>query len=208
METMNALSVLVKEGKIKHVGLSEATSAQIRAAHAVHPVTAVEMEYSLWSRGIEADILPTCRELGIAVLAYSPLGRGFLAGSFKSAADAPKPESHDFRAMQPRFEAANIPENAKACRPHLTQLRQTRESCKVPHFLSTLASNPAPAESELCTASGGVGGESQGARLHRCAAGTGMGARTGRGHFPYPWDNEGGQPCRQPCGSINTSAAA
>lgn len=79
-ESMGALKGLVNAGKIKAIGLSEANASQIRRAHAVHPVAAVEMEYSLFTRDIEDEILPTCRELGIAVLAYSPLGRGFLSG--------------------------------------------------------------------------------------------------------------------------------
>ncbi len=104
-ETMAALKTLVDAGKVRAVGLSEASAAQIRRAHAVLPLAAVEMEYSLFSRDIEADILPTCRELGIAVLAYSPLGRGFLSGKL-SAADVAVPGpfmGKDFRAMAPRF---------------------------------------------------------------------------------------------------------
>lgn len=105
-ETMMALKELVKEGKIKAIGLSEASSLQIRRAHAVHPICAVEMEYSLFSRGIEADILPTCRELGICVLAYSPIGRGFLTGKISSVDDLPSSGpfmGKDFRAVSPRF---------------------------------------------------------------------------------------------------------
>jgi aryl-alcohol dehydrogenase-like predicted oxidoreductase len=104
-ETMGALKALVDAGKVRAVGLSEASAAQIRRAHAVLPLAAVEMEYSLFSRDIEDEILPTCRELGIAVLAYSPLGRGFLSGKL-SAEDiaAPGPfMGKDFRSMSPRF---------------------------------------------------------------------------------------------------------
>ena len=105
-ETMGALKALVAEGKIKAVGLSEASAAQIRLAHSVCPLTAVEVEYSVWERSIEADVLPTCRELGIAVLAYSPLGRGFLTGALVSPADVSAPGpfmGKDFRAVCPRF---------------------------------------------------------------------------------------------------------
>jgi aryl-alcohol dehydrogenase-like predicted oxidoreductase len=76
---MGELKKLVEEGKVKYVGLSEACASTIRRAHAVHPITAVQMEYSLWSRDIEAEIIPTCRELGIAIVPYSPLGRGFFS---------------------------------------------------------------------------------------------------------------------------------
>jgi len=105
-ETMSALAVLVKEGKLRGIGLSECSAAQLRRAHAVHPVAAVEMEYSLLSRGIEQDILPTCRELGVAVLAYSPICRGLLSGKL-SADEVSKPGPYmgkDFRAVAPRFE--------------------------------------------------------------------------------------------------------
>lgn len=105
-ETMGALKALMAAGKIKAVGLSEASAAQIRLAHSVCPLTAVEVEYSVWERSIEADVLPTCRELGIAVLAYSPLGRGFLTGALASSADVSMPGpfmGKDFRAVCPRF---------------------------------------------------------------------------------------------------------
>lgn len=105
-ETMGALKALMAAGKIKAVGLSEASAAQIRLAHSVCPLTAVEVEYSVWERSVEADVLPTCRELGIAVLAYSPLGRGFLTGALASPADVSMPGpfmGKDFRAVCPRF---------------------------------------------------------------------------------------------------------
>lgn len=103
---MGALRDLVKEGKIRAVGLSEASAAQIKLAHSICPLAAVEAEYSVWERGIEADVLPTCRALGIAVLAYSPLGRGFLTGALASPADVSAPGpfmGKDFRAFAPRF---------------------------------------------------------------------------------------------------------
>lgn len=107
-EVMGALSDLVAEGKIGHVGLSEVSAATLRRAHAVHPVTAVQTEYSLWTRDVEAEILPACRELGIGFVPYSPLGRGFLTGTHASGQSF---EAGDFRAMLPRFQDANLAVN-------------------------------------------------------------------------------------------------
>ncbi|CAN1346671.1 Probable aldo-keto reductase 2, partial [Linum perenne] len=106
--TIGELKKLVEEGKIKYIGLSEASAATIRRAHAVHPITAVQLEWSLWSRDAEEEIIPTCRELGIGIVAYSPLGRGFLASGPKlvdSLADG------DYRKMQPRFQGENLDHN-------------------------------------------------------------------------------------------------
>ena len=80
---------LVKEGKVRYLGLSEASASTLRRAHAVHPISALQSEYSLWERGVEAEILPTCRDLGIGFVPYSPLGRGFLTGAAKRAEDYP-----------------------------------------------------------------------------------------------------------------------
>jgi aryl-alcohol dehydrogenase-like predicted oxidoreductase len=99
-ETVGAMADLVKEGKIRYIGLSEAAPETIRRANAVHPITALQTEYSLWTRDPEAEVLPTCRELGIGFVPYSPLGRGFLAGRFSSADDI---EEGDFRRSNPRF---------------------------------------------------------------------------------------------------------
>ncbi|WP_413219480.1 aldo/keto reductase [Tritonibacter mobilis] len=99
-ETMDGLARLVDEGKIARIGLCEVSAETLRRAHAVHPVTAVQTEYSLWSRGPEAQILPTCRELGIGFVPYSPLGRGFLTGRFQDG----QFEKGDFRASLPRFQ--------------------------------------------------------------------------------------------------------
>jgi aryl-alcohol dehydrogenase-like predicted oxidoreductase len=107
-ETVGALSELVKEGKVKAIGLSEAAPETIRRAHAVHPVTAVQTEYSLWTRDPEAEILPVARELGIGFVAYSPLGRGFLTGQISSM-DQLSPD--DFRANNPRFAGGNFEQN-------------------------------------------------------------------------------------------------
>ncbi|MGW2111636.1 aldo/keto reductase [Streptomyces sp. NPDC001948] len=108
-ESVGALAELVAAGKVRHIGLSEAGPGTIRRAHAVHPLTAVETEWSLFSRGIEDDVLPVCRAEGIGVLAYAPLGRGLLTGRLRSTSTLGK---HDFRRIaQPRFEAANLPRN-------------------------------------------------------------------------------------------------
>lgn len=107
-ETVGAMAELVAAGKVRFLGLSEATPEQIRRAHAVHPITALQTEYSLWSRDPEAALLDTCRELGITFVAYSPLGRGFLTGAITSPMDfAPD----DFRRNSPRFKGENFQKN-------------------------------------------------------------------------------------------------
>src|SRR5271163_4948447 len=100
-ETVGAMAELVKAGKVRHLGLSEASAATIRRAHKVFPITALQTEYSLWTRDIEADILPTLRELGIGLVPYSPLGRGFLTGTIKSTSDLAE---GDWRRGVPRFQ--------------------------------------------------------------------------------------------------------
>lgn len=109
-ETVGALGELVAEGKVRHIGLSEASAETIRRAHAVHPVTAVQSEYSLWTRDVEAEVLPACRELGIGFVPYSPLGRGFLAGRFSSPDEL---DPNDFRRTNPRFTDANLEANRR-----------------------------------------------------------------------------------------------
>jgi aryl-alcohol dehydrogenase-like predicted oxidoreductase len=109
-ETVGAMAELVQEGKILHIGLSEAGQETIRRAHAVHPITAVQTEYSVFARQPEADVLPTCRELGIGFVAYSPLGRGFLSGRFSSPDELAE---NDFRRTQPRFQGANLEANRR-----------------------------------------------------------------------------------------------
>jgi aryl-alcohol dehydrogenase-like predicted oxidoreductase len=103
-DTVGAMADLVQAGKVRYLGLSEAGAATIRRAHAVHPITALQTEYSLWIRDVEADILPTCRELNIAFVAYSPLGRGFLTGKINSVDDL---AADDFRRSVPLFQAQN-----------------------------------------------------------------------------------------------------
>ncbi|MGW5615528.1 aldo/keto reductase [Streptomyces sp. NPDC003877] len=109
-ETVGALGELVAEGKVRYIGLSEASAQTIRRAHAVHPVTAVQSEYSLWSRDVEAEVLPACRELGIGFVPYSPLGRGFLAGRFTSPDDL---DVDDWRRQNPRFQDDNLEANLR-----------------------------------------------------------------------------------------------
>ncbi|KAK3143143.1 hypothetical protein QOZ80_4BG0358960 [Eleusine coracana subsp. coracana] len=108
--TVRELKKLVEEGKIKYIGLSEASASTIRRAHAVHPITAVQLEWSLWSRDVEADIIPTCRELGIGIVAYSPLGRGFLSSGPKIVDTL---SDQDFRKDLPRFQPENAKKNAE-----------------------------------------------------------------------------------------------
>jgi aryl-alcohol dehydrogenase-like predicted oxidoreductase len=107
-DTVGAMAELVQQGKVLHLGLSEAAPETIRRAHAVHPITAVQTEYSLWTRDIETEVRPTCRELGIGFVPYSPLGRGFLSGRFKSPDEL---DENDFRRSGPRFTGENLDAN-------------------------------------------------------------------------------------------------
>ena len=115
-DTVGAMAELVREGKVRYLGLSEAAPATIRRAHAVHPISALQTEYSLWSRDPEDELLPCCRELGIGFVPYSPLGRGFLTAQFKTVEDlAPD----DWRRNHPRFQGSNFAKNLEL----VTQLR-------------------------------------------------------------------------------------
>ena len=109
-ETVGAMAELVEEGKVRHLGLSEAAPETIRRAAAVHPITALQTEYSLWTRDVETEILPLCRELGIGFVPYSPLGRGFLAHRFSSPDEIPE---GDFRRTNPRFQGENWERNER-----------------------------------------------------------------------------------------------
>jgi len=109
-ETVGAMAELVKAGKVRYLGLSEAAPATIRRANAVHPIAALQTEYSLFARDVESEVLPTIRELGIAFVAYSPLGRGLLTGAFTSSSDF---SDGDYRARHPRFQDANFAQNLK-----------------------------------------------------------------------------------------------
>jgi len=110
-ETVGAMAELVAEGKVRYLGLSEASARTIRRAHAVHPITALQSEYSLWERHLEAEIIPTLRELGIGLVPFAPLGRGFLAGTVKRAEEYPP---DDFRHNDPRYQGANFDANMRA----------------------------------------------------------------------------------------------
>jgi aryl-alcohol dehydrogenase-like predicted oxidoreductase len=106
-DTVGAMARLIEQGKVRYLGLSEASAKTIRRAHATYPIAALQSEYSLWTREHEVDIIPTCRELGIGFVPYSPLGRGFLTGQVKSAEFGPK----DFRRISPRFQGENFQKN-------------------------------------------------------------------------------------------------
>jgi len=112
-ETVGAMGRLVEEGKVRSLGLSEAAPATLRRAHRVHPISALQTEYSLWSRDPEDEILPVCRELGISFVAYSPLGRGFLTGRFKNVEDL---GADDWRRNHPRFQGENFTRNLELVR--------------------------------------------------------------------------------------------
>jgi aryl-alcohol dehydrogenase-like predicted oxidoreductase len=121
-ETVGAMAELVQQGKVRALGLSEASAATIRKAATVHPIAALQTEYSLWTRDVEDEILPTCRELGITFVAYSPLGRGFLTGQFRSIDDlAPD----DYRRNSPRFQGENFEANL-ALADRIRELAQKR----------------------------------------------------------------------------------
>ena len=109
-ETVGAMAKLVKAGKIRHIGLSEAGVATLERASSVHPIAALQTEYSLWSRDLEAEIIPACRRLGIGMVPYSPLGRGFLTGRFQKPEDF---EEGDYRRFSPRFQGENFGKNLK-----------------------------------------------------------------------------------------------
>ena len=123
-ETVGAMSDLVTAGKVRYLGLSEASAATIRRAFDVHPIAALQTEYSLWSRDVEAEILPTVRELGIGFVAYSPLGRGFLTGAFAKADDV---AAGDWRRNQPRFQGENFEKNL-ALVANVTRIAKTKSA--------------------------------------------------------------------------------
>jgi len=124
-ETVGAMAELVKEGKVLYLGLSEASANTLRKAHSVHPISALQTEYSLWSRDVEDTILPACRELGIGFVPYSPLGRGFLTGQIKKFEDL---EPDDYRRYSPRFQGENFQKNIELVRK-IEELAQ-KKSCK------------------------------------------------------------------------------
>jgi len=124
-ETVGAMGRLIEEGKVRYLGLSEAAPATLRRAHRTHPITALQTEYSLWSRDPEEEILPACRELGISFVAYSPLGRGFLTGRFTRPEDL-APE--DFRRNHPRFQGENLTHNLELV--HRIEQLASKKGCK------------------------------------------------------------------------------
>jgi aryl-alcohol dehydrogenase-like predicted oxidoreductase len=121
-DTVGAMAELVQAGKVRYIGLSEASASTIRRAHAVHPITALQTEYSLWTRDVEAEILPALEELGIALVAYAPLGRGFLSGRFTSTDEL---EEGDYRRFGPRFTGENLERN-RALAARVRQLAAER----------------------------------------------------------------------------------
>jgi aryl-alcohol dehydrogenase-like predicted oxidoreductase len=121
-ETVGAMAKLVDEGKIRHIGLSEASARTLRRASQVHPITALQTEYSLWTRDPEDEILPACRQLGIGFVAYSPLGRGFLTGRFQRFEDLPE---DDYRRFSPRFQGQNFQKNLDLVR-RVTEIAQEK----------------------------------------------------------------------------------
>ncbi|WP_419961794.1 aldo/keto reductase [Psychrobacillus sp. BM2] len=123
-ETVGTMADLVKEGKIRYIGLSEASAEQIRRAHAIHPITAVETEYSLWSREVEDQVLPLLKELEIGLVPYSPLGRGFLTGQIKKFEDLPE---DDYRRHYPRFQGENFAKNLEVV--SLIEKLATQKGC-------------------------------------------------------------------------------
>lgn len=128
-ETVGAMAELVRAGKVRYLGLSEAAPATIRRAHAVHPISALQTEYSLWSRDPEDELLATCQELSITFVAYSPLGRGFLTGQIKSLDDLP---ANDVRRSHPRFQGENFQRNIDLV-TRLTALAEAK-GCTAPHL--------------------------------------------------------------------------
>jgi aryl-alcohol dehydrogenase-like predicted oxidoreductase len=128
-ESVSALAQLVQAGKIRHIWLSECSVQTLRRAHAVHPVTAVQSEYSLWSREPETGVLAACRELGVGLVAYSPLGRGFLAANFRSLKDLP---ADDNRRSQPRFQDANAEHNGQVVAAIAAMA--ARKGCSLPQL--------------------------------------------------------------------------
>ena len=128
-ETVGAMAELVRAGKVRHLGLSEASAATLRRAHAVHPITAVQSEYSLWTRDHEAGTLPACRELGVGFVAYSPLGRGFLTGRLQAVDDL---AADDWRRASPRFQPGNFEANLALAR-HVEALA-AEKGCTAPQL--------------------------------------------------------------------------
>jgi aryl-alcohol dehydrogenase-like predicted oxidoreductase len=133
-DTVGAMKKLVEAGKVRFLGMSEASSATIQRAAKVHPIAALQSEYSLWSRDVENDVLITCRELGIGFVAYSPLGRGFLTGTIQKIDQL---DANDWRRQNPRFEAQNFDQNQQLVRA-ITQIAQEKHATPAQLALSWL----------------------------------------------------------------------
>ena len=198
-ETVGAMGELVTQGKVRYLGLSEAAPATIRRAHAVHPISALQTEYSIWSRDPEAEILPTLRELGIGFVPYSPLGRGFLTGKLRSLDDL---DEADFRRYQPRFQGDNLADNIAHprgnrpagfrqglhARPDRARLRPRRRPRRRPHPGYQAARLPRGERGRARRGAdrggpGGArhGGAGQGRPLRRHVTGQPVGGTPGRG---------------------------
>ena len=134
-ETVGAMAELVDQGKVRYLGLSEVSAETLRAACAVHPIAALQSEWSLWTRGIEEEIVPTARELGVGIVAYSPVGRGFLTGRYASVDDL---ADTDFRRYQPRFQADNLEANLASHRARAASWRRTSAARRVQLALAWL----------------------------------------------------------------------
>lgn len=128
-ETVGAMGALVREGKVRFLGLSEASAASIRRAQAVHPIAALQSEYSLWTRDPEKEVLPVCRELSIGFVPYSPLGRGFLTGRIRSLSDL---DAGDYRRNSPRFQGENLEKNLDIAR--LVEEMAAEKGCRAPQL--------------------------------------------------------------------------
>lgn len=139
-DTVGAMGELVKEGKVHHIGLSEVSANSIRRAYAIHPITAIQTEYSLWSRGPEKEVIPLCEDLGIAFVSYSPLGRGFLTGKMKNLAQ--QTSSNDFRFHLPRLNGENLEHNLKIVKA-IEEVAKSKECSPAQIALSwVLTQNP------------------------------------------------------------------
>jgi aryl-alcohol dehydrogenase-like predicted oxidoreductase len=137
-ETVGAMAELVRLGKVRHLGLSEVSAATLRRAHAIHPIAAVQTEYSLWSREPEDELLPTLHELGIALVAYSPLGRGFLAGRIRKLDDL---AANDWRRNNPRFQGENFAKNV-AVADRVQELAREKDCTPAQLALAWLLNRP------------------------------------------------------------------
>ena len=190
-DTVGAMAELVRQGKVRHLGICEAGAATIRRAHATHPIAAVQVEYSLWTRDVEAEILPLCEELGIGFVAYSPLGRGFLTGTVTSLAAL---REGDARRNMPRFQDGNLERNlalveelkghaaAERCTP--AQLALAWLLARRPFVVPIAGTSPARWLDENAAAAGlAVSADTMDALDHVFAPGAAAGTRYPAGHL-------------------------